>query len=29
VGAHNGRIWAASAGLGLGSSFTFTLPLLD
>ena len=29
VEAHHGRIWAASPGLGLGSAFTFTLPLLD
>ena len=27
VEAHGGRIWAASAGLGQGSTFTFTLPL--
>ena len=29
VEAHNGRIWAASPGSGLGSSFTFMLPSLD
>ena len=28
VEAHGGRIWAASAGLGQGSTFTFTLPLV-
>ncbi len=28
VEAHGGRIWAASAGLGLGSTFTFTLPVV-
>lgn len=29
VEAHGGRIWAQSDGLGLGSRFTFTLPLAD
>ena len=29
VEAHGGRIWAESAGLGLGARFTFTLPLAD
>jgi len=28
VEAHGGTIWAASAGLGQGSTFTFTLPIL-
>ena len=27
VEAHGGRIWAASAGAGRGSTFSFTLPL--
>ncbi len=27
VAAHGGRLWATSAGTGLGSTFTFTLPL--
>ena len=26
VTAHGGRMWAESAGLGLGSTFSFTLP---
>ncbi len=29
VEAHGGRIWAESAGPGLGSRFTFTLPVAD
>ena len=29
VEAHGGRIWAESAGLGLGTQFTFTLPVVD
>ena len=29
VEAHGGRIWAASGGLGLGSRFTFTLPVSE
>ena len=29
VEAHGGRIWAESQGLGLGSRFTFTLPLAE
>lgn len=29
VEAHHGRIWVASSGLGQGSSFTFTLPIMD
>ena len=29
IEAHNGRIWVTSPGTGLGSSFTFTLPLID
>ena len=29
VEAHGGRIWAESAGLGLGTRFTFTLPVAD
>ena len=29
VEAHRGRIWAESAGLGLGTRFTFTLPVVD
>ena len=29
VEAHGGRIWAQSDGLGLGSRFTFTLPISD
>ncbi len=27
VEAHGGRIWATSAGLGQGSTFTFTIPI--
>lgn len=27
IEAHGGRIWAESAGVGLGSAFTFTLPI--
>ena len=27
VEAHGGQVWAESAGLGEGSTFTFTLPL--
>ena len=29
VEAHGGRIWAESAGLGLGARFTFTLPVAE
>jgi signal transduction histidine kinase len=29
VEAHGGRIWAASPGPGQGSTFSFTLPLVD
>ena len=29
VEAHGGRIWAASAGLGQGAQFTFTLPIAE
>ena len=29
VEAHGGRIWAESGGLGLGTKFTFTLPVAD
>jgi two-component system, OmpR family, sensor histidine kinase BaeS len=29
VEAHDGRIWAASAGPGHGATFSFTLPIAD
>jgi len=29
VEAHGGRIWMDSAGEGQGSSFTFSLPVID
>ncbi len=29
VEAHGGRIWAESGGLGMGTQFTFTLPVVD